>query len=114
MSRVNSSKVSLAESSPNSDNSDSSLSGSDDDDDDYEDDEEEEDDALHGEDYDNYTVAEILAKFGYDYKSLFTVTTKKLDNGSLVKLKPPLILSQFFHVPPCINFVTSEGKRKNF
>lgn len=112
ISRLNSSKVSLVESIHASDHSNLSTTSSASDEDEFVDDDEDDEDSMN--DYDNGTMSEILANFGYDYKSLFTITTKKLDNGLIVKLKPPLIASLFFYVPPTINFVTNEEKRNFF
>lgn len=56
------------------------------------------------------SLTEILAKFGYDYKSLFTVVSKRLENGDLIKHKPPFMVSQFDFVPPTISFVSSDQK----
>ncbi len=54
--------------------------------------------------------SKILSKFGFDFKSLITVTTKKNENGNIVKYKPPLIASLFVNTPPKINFVTHDEK----
>ena len=56
------------------------------------------------------SLADILTKYGYDYKSLFTVVSKRSENGDLVKYKPPLIISQFDFVPPTISFISSDQK----
>lgn len=108
MSRFNSSKVSLAESFHESEPGTSeSLS----------DDENFIDEDESDEDYtitDSCSLADILAKYGFDYKSLFTMSTKKLENGALVRLNPPLIGSLFVNVPPVINFITLEEKSINF
>jgi hypothetical protein len=56
------------------------------------------------------SLADILSKHGYDYKSLFTSLSKRLENGDLIKYKPPLIISQFDYVPPTINFISSDQK----
>lgn len=58
----------------------------------------------------NLSMSDLLAKYGFEYKSLFTVSTRKLDNGTLVRLKPPLIASLFENVPPVIHFVTVDDK----
>ena len=58
----------------------------------------------------NLSVPDRLAKRGFDYKSLFTITTRKSESGSGLRLKPPLIESLFAHVPPTINFVTIDDK----
>lgn len=62
------------------------------------------------EDENDCSLADNLQKFGYDYKSLLTVTFKKTENGTNIKLKPPLTASLFLNVPPTINFVTHDEK----
>ncbi len=66
------------------------------------------------EDSTEETSSKILSKFGYDFKSLVSVTVKKNENGNMVKYKPPLIASLFVNTPPKINFVTHDDKSKFF
>ena len=55
---------------------------------------------------------EGLSKYGYDYKTLLAVSYKKGDNNMTIKYQPPLIPSLFEFVPPTINFITQDEKRK--
>lgn len=66
------------------------------------------------EDSTEETSSKILSKFGYDFKSLVSVTVKKNENGNMIKYKPPLIASLFVNTPPKINFVTHDDKSKCF
>ena len=54
--------------------------------------------------------AETLKKWGYDHRTLLTNVTHKLDNGCLVKLRPPLTASLFLGVPPTLTFATADEK----
>lgn len=62
------------------------------------------------DDNDNSSLTEILSKSGYDYKALLTTVSKKNENGTVTKFKPPFIASLFLNVPPIIHFVTHEDK----
>lgn len=101
---LSSSKASLVESSVHINGAASSSSTSEDETDVVSDSDSEEsvDDGL--------TMSERLAKHGLNYKSLFTTTVRKLESGSSVRLRPPLIESLFANVPPVINFVTLDDK----
>lgn len=58
---------------------------------------------------DTQSMADILSKYGYDFKVLFNETIiKKSDKNTVVK--PPLTLSIFTNVPPTIKFVTQDEK----
>ena len=56
------------------------------------------------------SFSEYLSKFGLDYRSLLTITTKRSEDGTYTKYKPPLTLSLFSNVPPTISFVTIDEK----
>ncbi len=80
------------------------------DEEDLDDDEEDEDESLKEES--DQPFSEILAKYGFDYKSLLTVTMKKSESGVMTKYKPPLNPSLFVNVPPTINFATQDDKSR--
>ncbi|RNA18241.1 Tubulin polyglutamylase [Brachionus plicatilis] len=58
---------------------------------------------------DNQSMADILAKNGYDFKILFNETCIKKSDKTIV-IQPPLTLSLFANVPPTIKFVTQDQK----
>lgn len=58
---------------------------------------------------DGRTMADILAKSGYDHKLLFCESVVKKCDKSIV-VQPPLSVSLFANVPPTIKFVTQEEK----
>ncbi len=63
--------------------------------------------------YDTFGLKKAVTENGYDYTNLFSELRKrKKKSGKLVKYKPPLIKSQFYHVPPTINFA-AKGEKSN-
>ncbi len=65
------------------------------------------------------SIQDVVSKYGYDFKNLFTIINKRSENGEMLKYNSPLKLSLFEYVPPTINFVTSDQrsnkkKRYNF
>lgn len=56
------------------------------------------------------SMNEVLAKYGLDYRGLFSTVYTRNEKGSQVKLMSPLILSLFANVPPTIRFVTHDDK----